>query len=167
VLAEHHGSLTFEKFFNSKESVMSEIIDLGLRVRDIERYLVKSRYWATNEKRNRHAFVLSSCAYELAADEKVHLETVAKSLYAAVVYLENTLATLSKQKKLNHSEAARQMGLGDKIYDIYANCGNVVSAAIPAAMVLALKDGSLRRGMRVLAAVASAGMSFSLAYFRF
>ncbi|MDO8521926.1 MAG: 3-oxoacyl-[acyl-carrier-protein] synthase III C-terminal domain-containing protein [bacterium] len=69
--------------------------------------------------------------------------------------------------KSDWAEAATQMGLGNKIYDIYASCGNVVSAAIPAAMALALKDGSLRRGMRVLAAVASAGMSFSLAYFRF
>jgi 3-oxoacyl-[acyl-carrier-protein] synthase III len=69
--------------------------------------------------------------------------------------------------KSDWAEAARQMGLGDKIYDIYATCGNVVSAAIPAAMALAVEDGTLKRGAKTVALVASAGMSFSLASFKF
>jgi hypothetical protein len=50
---------------------------------------------------------------------------------------------------------------------IYAECGNVVSAAVPTAMALAEARGSLRRGQRVATWVASAGMSFTTSYSSF
>ncbi|MFA5841531.1 MAG: 3-oxoacyl-[acyl-carrier-protein] synthase III C-terminal domain-containing protein [Candidatus Paceibacterota bacterium] len=76
------------------------------------------------------------------------------------------LFTHSSSKK-DWDDGARAVGLSDKIYDIYATHGNVVSAAIPAAMATALEDGTLKRGQRVAAWVASAGMSFSIASFTF
>lgn len=69
--------------------------------------------------------------------------------------------------KSDWAEAARRMGLGHKIYDIYASTGNLVSASVPAAMALAEEDDSLKHGMQVAVCVASAGMSFSTASFRF
>lgn len=76
------------------------------------------------------------------------------------------LATHSSSKK-DWTEGAKVIGLIDKFYDIYAEYGNVVSAAIPAALALAEQDGTLRRGHKVAAWVASAGMSFSTAHFKF
>jgi 3-oxoacyl-[acyl-carrier-protein] synthase III len=79
----------------------------------------------------------------------------------------NILFTHSSSKK-DWSEAANAISLGgDKFYDLYARYGNVVSAAVPAAMALAFEEGRLKRGQRVAAWVASAGMSFSTAYFTF
>lgn len=76
------------------------------------------------------------------------------------------LFTHSSSKR-DWAEAARRIDLSDKIYDIYTRCGNVVSAAVPAAMALAIEDGTLKRGHQVAALVASAGMTFSTAYFKF
>ncbi len=56
---------------------------------------------------------------------------------------------------------AGTLGLGHLMYFIYPQYGNLVSASVPAAMALALADGSLSRGDRILALVGSAGMSFS------
>ncbi len=74
------------------------------------------------------------------------------------------LFTHSSSKK-DWSEIAELCGLGDRAYDLYARYGNVVSAAVPAAMALAVEEGALKRGQRVVALVASAGMSFSTAAF--
>jgi len=77
------------------------------------------------------------------------------------------LFTHSSSKK-NWSKGANMVGLGgEKFYDIYTRFGNVVSAAIPAAMAVAFEEGKLKRGHRVAAWVASAGMSFSTAAFTF
>jgi 3-oxoacyl-[acyl-carrier-protein] synthase III len=78
----------------------------------------------------------------------------------------NILFTHSSSKR-DWSEVAQVIGLSDKIYDVYAGYGNVVSAAVPAAMALAVEEGKLKRGQSVLALVASAGMSFSTASFTF
>lgn len=69
--------------------------------------------------------------------------------------------------KADWGEGARRIGLSNRIYDIYAECGNVVSAAVPTAMALAEKRGALARGQQVATWVASAGMSFTTAFFRF
>ena len=53
------------------------------------------------------------------------------------------------------------LGLKHLMYFIYPQYGNLVSASVPAGMALALEDGSLSRGDRILALVGSAGMSFS------
>ena len=76
------------------------------------------------------------------------------------------LFTHSSSKK-DWSEIAELCGLGAKVYDLYARYGNVVSAAVPAAMALAAEEGALKRGQRVVALVASAGMSFSTAAFTY
>ena len=76
------------------------------------------------------------------------------------------LFTHSSSKK-DWSEGAAAVGLSEKLYDIYASHGNVVSAAIPAAMALAEEDGTLKRRQNIAAWVASAGMSFSTTQFLF
>lgn len=76
------------------------------------------------------------------------------------------LFTHSSSKK-DWGEIAELCGLGAKVYDLYARYGNVVSAAVPAAMALAAEAGTLKRGQRVVALVASAGMSFSTAAFTY
>lgn len=69
--------------------------------------------------------------------------------------------------KVDWAEGARRVGLSDRIYDIYADCGNVVSAAVPAAIALAAARGDLKCGQGVATWVASAGMSFTTAHFRY
>ncbi len=78
--------------------------------------------------------------------------------------LVNRLFTHSSSKR-DWAEIASDIGLGDKLYDIYADYGNVVSAAIPAAMALAEREGALKEGDDVALLVGSAGMSFSAAHF--
>lgn len=69
--------------------------------------------------------------------------------------------------KRDWTQVAEKLLLTNVFHDIYAEYGNVVSAAIPAAMALAVEQGTLKRGDRVAALVASAGMSFSTAHFTF
>lgn len=67
--------------------------------------------------------------------------------------------------KADWADFARQVSLTDQIFDIYSRYGNLVSAAVPAGMAVALADGALTRGQNVAAVIASAGMSFSTASF--
>jgi acyl-CoA:acyl-CoA alkyltransferase len=61
----------------------------------------------------------------------------------------------------------QQYGFADKIFHIYPQTGNVVSASVPAAMALARQAGKLRKGDRVMCLMGSAGMSFALSKFVF
>ena len=61
----------------------------------------------------------------------------------------------------------RQYGFAEKIFHIYPQTGNVVSASIPAAMALARQAGKLSKGDQVMCLMGSAGMSFALAKFVF
>jgi acyl-CoA:acyl-CoA alkyltransferase len=61
----------------------------------------------------------------------------------------------------------RQYGFAEKIFHIYPQTGNVVSASIPAAMALARKAGKLSRGDQVMCLMGSAGMCFALGKFVF
>lgn len=54
-----------------------------------------------------------------------------------------------------------------KIYRIFSEYGNTVSASIPLAMSLALQDGSLRREQTVLLIAGSAGISVGFIAFEF
>lgn len=61
---------------------------------------------------------------------------------------------------------AKLLGLPeDRYFDTHAEYGNTVSASVPLAMSLAIKDGRLTRGMNCLAVVGSAGISIGLARF--
>lgn len=55
---------------------------------------------------------------------------------------------------------ADESGLGDKIYHVYQETGNLVSASIPAAIASAVEVGRLRVGDTAVGWVGSAGMSF-------
>lgn len=55
----------------------------------------------------------------------------------------------------------QQHGFAEKIFHIYPETGNVVSASIPAAMAMAQDAGKLTKKSRVAFLMGSAGMSFS------
>jgi 3-oxoacyl-[acyl-carrier-protein] synthase III len=55
----------------------------------------------------------------------------------------------------------------DRYYDIFPRYGNVVSASLPLAMSMAMADGRLRRGSRVLLIMGGAGITTALATFVF
>ena len=60
-------------------------------------------------------------------------------------------------------QAERTLSLHGKVcYDVFPRYGNLVSASIPAALHLAVEEGRLRRGQRIVLCPASAGMSFAL-----
>lgn len=63
------------------------------------------------------------------------------------------------------SDIGKQHGFSEKIFHIYPEAGNVVSASIPAAMALAQKAGKLVKGDRVAFLMGSAGMSFAAGKF--
>jgi 3-oxoacyl-[acyl-carrier-protein] synthase III len=65
------------------------------------------------------------------------------------------------------THVGREHGFADKIFHIYPDTGNVVSASIPAAMALARKAGKLSKGNQVMFLMGSAGMSFALSRFVF
>jgi acyl-CoA:acyl-CoA alkyltransferase len=56
---------------------------------------------------------------------------------------------------------------GKVFLDSFAAFGNLISASIPAALQLAIDQGSLKRGMNCVLCPASAGMSFALVSFTF
>jgi 3-oxoacyl-[acyl-carrier-protein] synthase III len=64
-------------------------------------------------------------------------------------------------------QIGKEVGVDEKIYDIYSKTGNLVSASVPAAMALAFEEGKLKRGDNVVCWVASAGMSFGVFNFCF
>ena len=65
------------------------------------------------------------------------------------------------------TSVGREHGFAEKIFHIYPETGNVVSASIPAAMSLAKKAGKLLKGDQVMFLMGSAGMSFALSRFVF
>ncbi|MBL0426248.1 3-oxoacyl-[acyl-carrier-protein] synthase III C-terminal domain-containing protein [Ramlibacter alkalitolerans] len=61
----------------------------------------------------------------------------------------------------------KRYGFAEKIFHIYPQTGNVVSASIPAAMAMARRAGKLSKGDEVMCLMGSAGMSFALTKFVF
>jgi len=63
-------------------------------------------------------------------------------------------------------ECAKKLGIEDRVYmDSFPEFGNLVSASIPAAMDLALRNQRFGRGSKVVLCPASAGMSYALVDF--
>lgn len=62
---------------------------------------------------------------------------------------------------------AHRLGLGNIFFPTHREYGNTVSASIPLGMSLALEQGRLRRGDKVLIIVGSAGITVGLAAFTF
>jgi len=64
------------------------------------------------------------------------------------------------------SEVARQLKIEDsKIFETHGRFGNTVSASLPLALSVAEMEGRLRRGMRVLLLMGSAGVSTAVCSF--
>ena len=57
--------------------------------------------------------------------------------------------------------------VADKMFYVYPDYGNLVSASVPAGMALAEQQGLLNRGDTVACWVGSAGMAFSLNCFTY
>ena len=64
-------------------------------------------------------------------------------------------------------DAAKQVGVDDKMYFIYPGYGNLVSASVPAALSLATAEGRIKRGDTLAGWVGSAGMSFAAYAFKY
>ena len=64
-------------------------------------------------------------------------------------------------------ELCESTGLPQRVWPTYTRFGNLASASVPAGLATAMAEGDIQRGDRVLAAVASAGMSFACAIFTF
>lgn len=62
---------------------------------------------------------------------------------------------------------ADSLGIGEKVFHIFQDTGNLVSASIPAAISAALDSGALNRGDRALIWAGSAGMSFAASHFTY
>lgn len=56
---------------------------------------------------------------------------------------------------------AHDLGLAERMFHVYPEYGNLVSASVPAGMALAIEEGRLQRGDRVGCWVGSAGMSYA------
>src|SRR3989344_3319559 len=81
----------------------THMLDLGFSSQDVEEHLIVTGYWNTESKRERHACVLTPCAYIL--HEESQLTDAARALHAAVMQLETTLAGLSQRHHLAHAES--------------------------------------------------------------
>ena len=66
----------------------------------------------------------------------------------------------SSSKKAWHDGAAK-CNVADKMFYVYPEYGNLVSASVPAGMFLAEKEGQIKKNDRLIGWVGSAGMSFS------
>jgi 3-oxoacyl-[acyl-carrier-protein] synthase III len=64
-------------------------------------------------------------------------------------------------------DGAECLGVRDRLWHVYPRCGNLASASIPAGIALAIGEGRIQRGDRVVNCVASAGMSYSVSSFVF
>jgi acyl-CoA:acyl-CoA alkyltransferase len=67
--------------------------------------------------------------------------------------------------KRDWDDGADVLGMRDRLFHIYPEYGNVVSASVPAGLALALEGGRIQRGDRLATWVGSAGMSFSASSF--
>jgi acyl-CoA:acyl-CoA alkyltransferase len=67
--------------------------------------------------------------------------------------------------KRDWDNGADVLGVRDRLFHIYPEYGNVVSASVPAGLALALEKGEIERGDRLATWVGSAGMSFSACSF--
>lgn len=79
------------------------VLDLGFSSWDIEQHLITVGYWNTESRRERHACVLTPCAYVF--NEELIVAKAAMVLYKAVTRLEITLQELSHRLRLDHSES--------------------------------------------------------------
>lgn len=69
--------------------------------------------------------------------------------------------------KREWEQFGKQINLEDKLYHIYPQTGNLVSASVPAAMHHAIVNKSLSRGDKPVLWVGSAGMSFNSTSFTY
>lgn len=61
---------------------------------------------------------------------------------------------------------AKREGIEDKVFHIYPDTGNLVSASVPTAISKAINSGAVKSGQSILGWVGSAGMSFSAYNFK-
>lgn len=61
-------------------------------------------------------------------------------------------------------DLSRRLGIHDQTVNLYPQVGNCVSASIPLAMGIAAEQGRLRRGMRTLMIMGSAGFSAGIGH---
>ena len=97
--------------------------------------------------------------FSVAVHEMVHLIKQVKTPLADI----SAIFTHAASETISN-ECATQLGVQQRIHNVYAQCGNLVSASIPAGIALAINNKELTRGDQMLCCVGSAGMTFSVAY---
>src|SRR5262249_54553894 len=61
-------------------------------------------------------------------------------------------------------QAAEQLNLGERLYSkVFPRYGNLVSASVPAGIAMAIEEGAIERGERIVLCPASAGTSMTTA----
>ncbi|MFI6729048.1 3-oxoacyl-ACP reductase [Streptomyces sp. R-74717] len=101
----------------------------------------------------------TSFGFELHEAAQVEATEVFKRLDAPKE--EATAVFTHASSKRFWQEMADGVGLGDKIFHVFQNTGNIVSASVPTAIATAVSEGRLKRGDRAIGWLGSAGMSFS------
>ncbi len=75
------------------------------------------------------------------------------------------IAFTHSSSKTEWQKVSDKAGIGDKVYHIYQQTGNLISASVPAAMAMAMAEQKFTLGNQALLWVGSAGMSFGTCYF--
>ena len=66
------------------------------------------------------------------------------------------------------ARVVKMLGLDpDSVFETHSRFGNTVSASLPLALAVAEAEGRLRRGMRVMLLMGSAGVTTALASFEY
>ncbi|KAI8919212.1 beta-ketoacyl-acyl-carrier-protein synthase I [Powellomyces hirtus] len=61
----------------------------------------------------------------------------------------------------------KKFGWGDKVIDVFQDCGNTVASSIPNALYQAIQTGALKRGDKAILAGTGAGLSFIVMSFTY
>jgi 3-oxoacyl-[acyl-carrier-protein] synthase III len=77
------------------------------------------------------------------------------------------IAFVHASSQLEWDQFGKEVGIDKKMYHIYPDTGNLVSASIPTAISISKEKEILKRGDKVACWVGSAGMSFGISNFIF
>ncbi|XLQ19694.1 MAG: hypothetical protein ACKUBY_03820 [Candidatus Moraniibacteriota bacterium] len=113
-----------------------QFVDLKMEKSDIEQSLIECGLWDTPEKRRRHNYILSPCAYLVTKQQQEQLLVIAKSVYAAIETLDKVLIEIAKNKPRDRYEQ-ELFSLASRACNGLAKPG-VFSAGIPKVMKLDL-----------------------------
>jgi 3-oxoacyl-[acyl-carrier-protein] synthase III len=110
--------------------------------------------------------VMQFTSYGLDLHEKGQSEVQSAFLAMSKTEIIDKVFTHSSSKK-EWDQAAKVIGVSDKIHHVYPKTGNLVSASVPTAISDAINNNLLSRGDCSVIWIGSAGMSFNATRFRY